>query len=102
MHVLVTGGAGFIGSHLVDSLLTDSRAVTVLDDAYNSNPAGAEAALEVLSAMPAQKRIVVTPGMIELGDFQAEANESLQYSPMRWDWSMRRFFAASSCWSSSA
>ena len=29
--VLITGGAGFIGSHLVDRLIEDKHIVTVLD-----------------------------------------------------------------------
>lgn len=42
--------------------------VTILEDAFNSNPVGARAALNVLGLMPANKRIIITPGMIELGD----------------------------------
>ena len=32
MHILVTGGAGFIGSHLSERLIRDGHTVTVLDD----------------------------------------------------------------------
>ena len=55
-------------------LIEGSGGVTVIDDAYNSNPQGADAALDVLSSMPAKRRVVVTPGMIELGERQFDEN----------------------------
>lgn len=48
--------------------------INIIDDAYNSNPVGSKAALEVLGLMDGV-RIVVTPGMIELGDKQYELNK---------------------------
>ena len=47
---------------------------TMIDDAYNSNPTGAENACKVLGMMPGVK-VVVTPGMIELGDKEDEYNK---------------------------
>ena len=32
MHILITGGAGFIGSHLAERLVRDGHSVTALDD----------------------------------------------------------------------
>ncbi len=49
--------------------------VTIIDDAFNSNPSGSKMALDVLSRMKGGRRIVVTPGMIELGSIQETANE---------------------------
>ena len=47
--------------------------VTVIDDAFNANPVGAAEALEVLKGFPG-RRIIVTPGMVELGIEQDDAN----------------------------
>lgn len=49
--------------------------ITIIDDAFNSNPVGSAMALDVLAAMRPGKRILITPGMIELGDRQYELNE---------------------------
>ena len=50
--------------------------VTVIDDTYNSNPAGARLALERLRELgePGSKKVVVTPGMVEMGSRQYEEN----------------------------
>ncbi len=51
--------------------------VVVIDDTFNSNPAGARAALEVLASVGAEgRRVLVTPGMVELGSRQALENRA--------------------------
>ena len=56
--------------------VTAPSGLVVIDDTYNANPAGAAAALDLLTRVgaPAGRRVVVTPGMIELGSHQDEAN----------------------------
>ena len=51
--------------------------ITIIDDAFNSNPTGSKMAMDVLSRFNKGKRIVITPGMIELGEKQYELNEAL-------------------------
>lgn len=46
-----------------------------IDDAFNSNPRGAAAALRVLKAFSG-RRVLVTPGMVELGAEEAELNRA--------------------------
>ena len=47
--------------------------VTVIDDAYNSNPVGSKAAVETLALFDGI-RILITPGMVELGEKEEEYN----------------------------
>jgi UDP-N-acetylmuramoyl-tripeptide--D-alanyl-D-alanine ligase len=52
-------------------------AVTIIDDAFNSNPVGAKNAVEILGQMGSGRRYVVTPGMIELGPEEDRENAAL-------------------------
>ncbi|MBQ9607512.1 MAG: UDP-N-acetylmuramoyl-tripeptide--D-alanyl-D-alanine ligase, partial [Lachnospiraceae bacterium] len=54
--------------------LIEQGALTIIDDAYNSNPAGAKAALDTLSMFTDDMKIVITPGMVELGAEQEKLN----------------------------
>jgi UDP-N-acetylmuramoyl-tripeptide--D-alanyl-D-alanine ligase len=62
-------------AHRLAPILNRQAGIVVIDDAYNSNPVGAAAALEVLAAHQADRRVLVTPGMVELGDREVEENE---------------------------
>ncbi len=53
--------------------LTDHGSVAIIDDGFNSNPSGTQAALRTLSLFDDYK-IMITPGMVELGTEQDKLN----------------------------
>ena len=58
-------------------LTAGAGGVTIIDDSFNANPVGAKAALEVLTEIGAGKKVLVTPGMVELGEREYEENRRL-------------------------
>jgi len=58
-------------------LTTGAAGVTIIDDSFNSNPVGAKAALEALNEIGEGKKVLVTPGMVELGEREYEENRRL-------------------------
>jgi UDP-glucose 4-epimerase len=72
VNVLVTGGAGFIGSHVVDRLLTHTRAsnVRVLDNLVNGKRSN-------LAHLSEDKRLTFQVGDIRNTDDLAEALEDI-------------------------
>lgn len=60
-------------------VIQGAKGITIIDDAYNSNPKGFENALKILTMMAEGKgrRILITPGMVELGDAHDEEHEKL-------------------------
>ena len=59
--------------------LRHENGVTIIDDAFNSNPVGARNAVDILGRMVVPeggRRVVLTPGMVEMGERQAELNRA--------------------------
>lgn len=56
-------------------LIKGANDTIVIDDAYNANPDSVKAALNVLEEFNSPRKIVVTPGLVELGAEQEKENE---------------------------
>ncbi len=82
--LLVTGGAGFIGSHLVDALLRDGYAVRVLDDLSTGKSANLDPRAELLVGDVADAALLreATEGIS--GIFHLAAIASVERSNIDW------------------
>ena len=56
------------------NIVDGGTGVIVIDDAFNSNPVGFRAALDVIKEFKKGNKIIITPGMVELGDMEEEEN----------------------------
>lgn len=54
--------------------LKKENGLIILDDSFNSSVEGSKSALDVLKLFDSGKKIVVTPGLVELGSYEHEAN----------------------------
>jgi UDP-N-acetylmuramoyl-tripeptide--D-alanyl-D-alanine ligase len=54
--------------------IREEGGITKILDVANANPRGAQMALEVLSQFTGGSRVLITPGMVELGPIEAEEN----------------------------
>ncbi len=56
---------------------TTPAGITIINDAYSANPAGVVSALKVLGRHNTGRRLLITPGMIELGELHESENHKL-------------------------
>ncbi len=56
---------------------TTAAGITIINDAYSANPAGVVSALKVLGMHRTGRRLLITPGMIELGELHESENRKL-------------------------
>ncbi len=49
--------------------------VIIIDDSFNANIVGTKMALKTLSYFDKRRKVIVTPGLVDLGDYEPQANE---------------------------
>jgi UDP-glucose 4-epimerase len=81
---LVTGGAGFIGSHLVEALIADGQCVRVLDDLSTGRAENLPRGVELIAADVTQERAVRQACDGVDGCFHLAAVASVERSRREW------------------
>ncbi len=61
-------------------VITTDDGMTVINDAYNANPASMRAALDTLVGMKASRHVVIAGQMAELADSSAEHSTIVEYA----------------------
>ena len=56
---------------------TTAQGITIINDAYSANPVGVIGSLKVLALHQTGKRLLITPGMVELGSLMEQENRKL-------------------------
>ncbi len=56
---------------------SSTNASIMIDDAYNSNPEGCLEAVRVLGSFDGMQKVIITPGLIELGEKEYDCNYAL-------------------------
>lgn len=63
-------------SHRLKPIMSKNN-ILIIDDAYNGNPDGVTAAIEVLRNFDKRRKIFVTPGLVELGKSRGEVHKKI-------------------------
>jgi UDP-N-acetylmuramoyl-tripeptide--D-alanyl-D-alanine ligase len=61
-------------------VITTDDGMTIINDAYNANPASMRAALDTLAGMKASRHVVIAGQMAELADSAAEHSAIVEYA----------------------
>jgi UDP-glucose 4-epimerase len=81
---LITGGAGFIGSHLAEALIADGHTVRVLDNFFNGRPENLPAGVELIRADTTRQEAVKNALEEIDGCFHLAAIASVEYCRKEW------------------
>lgn len=83
-HYLVTGGAGFIGSHLCDALMASGASITVMDDLSTGHRHNVPDGVELIVGDCADKNLITSLIKKADGVFHLAAIASVQKSREEW------------------